>query len=1488
MAAWKTLTIFVTSTFRDMHAERDHLRRIVFPELEERLKEHQYHLEAIDLRWGIDTPTQEAIKESIILKVCLSEITRSKPFVIGLLGDRYGWIPPEDQITLAARDAGYKKAVSGMSITELEIDFAVLSRPESHNRCLFYFRDKLPYETMPPSIAARFCEHHATKATLQIESLNALKRRIRDTVPERVHRYSARWDPTSHTVTGLEDWGQSLTEDLWNSVEREIEYLPRSDYSSEAAERWVLEQFIEDRSKNFVGRASILEDLISLATNLSSEQQKWGVCVTGPAGAGKSAIFAELSRRLPTQNLLVLARAIGTSPLSTQMHSIVEIWTTELAAALGQSVPPIDDSNYDALLETFFELLARASTEMRVVVLLDGLDQLEKRTLALDPSPLSRDWPDNSCVVAFSIPCSASERFVRRPDVREIPIPQLRREEAARVAEAICREYHRKLSTEVLEEILGKCTSDGTMAAGNPLWLNLAVQELNLVGYDEFINTEKELTSEPEKAIDNLLISVVREMPTRTQTLYCWILRRAEQLHGIKWVQALTRLLSASRFGLRDSDLQELVPGLSGEPWTDLQFSSVRRSLGNNLVQRGNESLWDFTHSQLRNAVIRRDRINIAIIQDVHKHLADHLASLPAEDTLRNTELFFHLTGARDGLRVGKYLAALEEPSEELFAAAEIISNELLEDKRLGARNTSGTLESFDWILSILSQPELTTEERACVSAHYQGEVFRGLHHVTDAPARRRLVTNVQKTLINALDEEPQNYFLNHDLVVAHLKEAETWLDEDRPKEAQEAYVRAARLISDQGRMDGGLLAMTYVGIGDVLLRQGKYAAALDAYFSARDISQDGLKHNPEDDYTQHRLSLSYERVADALVGNGDLEQALCEYGEARSVLESLLGHRLDVDGSWNESLCRYHLKTGNAQHLIGDTARALASFKKAEAIIRRLVDGNPSRESWQRFHWMVHIRIGDLLLEQKRQESSLDAYNAALYIARRLARHGSLTESFQVDLVLSLSRFVRFYQESGNRTDAEQYWGSCRKQLLSIPETKQNSVLAALPRSAELPDEKLVQLDIDFSSWNTFWGQARIEPLYASAERYWAEILGSSSLSVEQIGKRVEADGLLEKGVKSLETGRFQEAEDYLHQGLEIAREADDPVALSTALAEIGHLSIERGEVLQSIPIYHEALSIAKKAERDAGTRRIAEGAKRLIGTISSHLGIAHNSMGDYDKAIEYHKRSIEIATERRDNEAAAAFHSQLGNVYQYQCRHEKAIQTYKKSLELARSLGDEAQLAMIYGNLGNAYEGQGDSELAVQMLERGLEIKLRMGNEKDTAANYGNLGISYYQLGMFDKSIKMHLKAIDIDSKYNNDAGVANRRGNLAMAYHALGEVGKASENYLASIEFFERSRDRRSAAIFHFNMGRLCKDRNDIGGARRYFERAAFLFEGIGQGEWFQRTSFELQRLGAMSSSREPSRRRGARRGIEVASEVLSRIWRLLWRRVKPELD
>ncbi len=87
--AWKTVRVFISSTFRDMHAERDHLVKVVFPRLRQWCEERRLHLVDIDLRWGV---TKEQANNGASLEICLQEIDGSRPFFIGILGERYGWV----------------------------------------------------------------------------------------------------------------------------------------------------------------------------------------------------------------------------------------------------------------------------------------------------------------------------------------------------------------------------------------------------------------------------------------------------------------------------------------------------------------------------------------------------------------------------------------------------------------------------------------------------------------------------------------------------------------------------------------------------------------------------------------------------------------------------------------------------------------------------------------------------------------------------------------------------------------------------------------------------------------------------------------------------------------------------------------------------------------------------------------------------------------------------------------------------------------------------------------------------------------------------------------------------------------------------------------------------------------------------------------------------------------------------------------------------
>jgi WD40 repeat protein len=124
---WEKVYIFISSTFNDMHAERDFLVKKVFPQLAEWCERRKLRMVDIDLRWGVTE--EDATRNRNVVEVCLNRIDECRPFFLCFLGQRYGWVPRKENISdeTLGQFPGLEQAVDGQhSVTELEILHALV------------------------------------------------------------------------------------------------------------------------------------------------------------------------------------------------------------------------------------------------------------------------------------------------------------------------------------------------------------------------------------------------------------------------------------------------------------------------------------------------------------------------------------------------------------------------------------------------------------------------------------------------------------------------------------------------------------------------------------------------------------------------------------------------------------------------------------------------------------------------------------------------------------------------------------------------------------------------------------------------------------------------------------------------------------------------------------------------------------------------------------------------------------------------------------------------------------------------------------------------------------------------------------------------------------------------------------------------------------------------------------------------------------------
>lgn len=120
----RKLKVFFSSTFVDMHSERNLINYYLFPELARRAQSLGLEVIPIDLRWGI----YEGIEAEKQVEACLDQVDKCDIFV-GILGHRYGWQPPvqnSEKIKNMLGKRGCSHLPLGqVSITQMEIEYAL-------------------------------------------------------------------------------------------------------------------------------------------------------------------------------------------------------------------------------------------------------------------------------------------------------------------------------------------------------------------------------------------------------------------------------------------------------------------------------------------------------------------------------------------------------------------------------------------------------------------------------------------------------------------------------------------------------------------------------------------------------------------------------------------------------------------------------------------------------------------------------------------------------------------------------------------------------------------------------------------------------------------------------------------------------------------------------------------------------------------------------------------------------------------------------------------------------------------------------------------------------------------------------------------------------------------------------------------------------------------------------------------------------------------
>ncbi|EJM34331.1 hypothetical protein PMI26_05819 [Pseudomonas sp. GM33] len=528
----REIRVFLSSTFKDMQVERDYLLKHVFPEVRERCTERGVGFTEIDLRWGV---TEEEAKNGTTIAICLSEIDRCRgfpPFFIGFLGERYGWVPSREDLAcyLERRDLNEYAAEiemaleSGISVTELEFQYALQGQRQDQIEALFYLRS-------PELTQALFQQSEAKQKSDFYDAadgrMDALKQRLRKSPLLEIDNYAS-----------IEVFGESIKDQLLAELARRYPQSESADPCSQLRRPHI--NFARTRLTCYVPLANARRDILDYCRKRLCMEEKRNCLIQGESGLGKSALIADLARYLPTQ---IEGAEVIDYYVGADGQRSIEQWRDELLVLLtGSQAKSVQDTKNAQEMDRwqFLEAQLHETSKSRegrtLILLLDALNQAVDVAVALHQLR-QLSLPQGVILILSATP----EVETNKEDVWTYPlgipdITQLRD-----MIGAYTHNYRKALAPDLVERIAG------ASAATLPLYLRVVLEQLRVRAVHENLRQDLEA-----------LLQYASVGDLFQHLLETWDRDFCDSLHP-KPVSRLAGLLAVSRVGLSEEQLGELM-----------------------------------------------------------------------------------------------------------------------------------------------------------------------------------------------------------------------------------------------------------------------------------------------------------------------------------------------------------------------------------------------------------------------------------------------------------------------------------------------------------------------------------------------------------------------------------------------------------------------------------------------------------------------------------------------------------------------------------------------------------------------------------------------------------------------------------------------------------------------------------------------------------------------------------------------------------------
>ena len=593
--------VFVSSTFKDMQFERDALNTYVTPLIDSALASHGESVYFGDLRWGVNTTELDSEESSKkVLDVCLDEIDNCKPYMIVLVGERYGWIPGAELLHTASVTKGIDTP-DDISVTQLEIEYGALLNPDYEGRILFYFRnlDKTGMSEIDRRDYEAESDTHRAK-------LDALKARIEDTYPDAVRYYNAKWNPDTRAVEGLMPLMDIIYNDLHavftTDIAREND-IPWQERAMRSAHRYFMEHSRHYMDVTPGSRAPL--------SGIYTEDYPLVTWIEGEEGSGKTAFISHEYREYyetDAEKLVVpFVKGLDTYSVLGANFFMVLLYAIESKLGVSHFEVDVNDdepSTRAEIVDIIKELLPNVTCP--IVTVVDNCDYELYYDLFAGfynslPKTAEEYISDNSVadnmllVVAYNE--SQTKPVVVAPNFNfsdTYIMDPLADDEKREFIKTVVKGRHKELSDVVIDHITTKNESY------LPLYIKLVIDRLLLLDSEDFANIRA--LGDGMDNINRYMISLVDGMADNLEDITKELVKEAAERIDRDFVYRTLGLLTSFPIWISEGFIKQFFER-HGWQFNALNFAITVKTLGSFIAYNTETRAYSVTNRRMLRAI---------------------------------------------------------------------------------------------------------------------------------------------------------------------------------------------------------------------------------------------------------------------------------------------------------------------------------------------------------------------------------------------------------------------------------------------------------------------------------------------------------------------------------------------------------------------------------------------------------------------------------------------------------------------------------------------------------------------------------------------------------------------------------------------------------------------------------------------------------------------------------------------------------------------